>query len=161
MYQRIRTTVPFAKWVAFAGCGLLALGITLIMLLASGVLSPFPDGEITQQKPYATFVGREYRVTSDVGAYAWNDFPDKAKILSISLMRPPGIHNRFVSSVTALKLGQTVRTVAAWRHFTVFGFAKYYVVSVPDAGLPKGIEIKMPVNSDGVPDPLVYEPVDR
>jgi hypothetical protein len=154
--------VPFAKWVAFAVCGLLALGIILIMLAAGGVVSPFSDGDITHQKPYANFVGREYRVTSDVGAYAWNDFPDKAKILSISLIRPPGVGNRFVSSVTPLKLGQRVRIVSAWRHFAVFdGFTKYYVVSVPDAGLPEGIEITMAVNSDGVPDPLVYEPVER
>jgi hypothetical protein len=38
-------------------------------------------------------------------------------------------------------------------------FTKYYLLSVPDAGLPDGIPIAMDVNSDGVPDPRVYEPI--
>jgi hypothetical protein len=121
-----------------------------------------PDTEITHQKPYADYVGREYRVASDVSAYAWNDFPDKDKILSITLMPPPGVRNRFVSYVTPLKAGQRVRIVSAWRHWVLFGFDKYYVVLVPGAGLPDGVDIAIhDVNSDGVPDPLVYEPLDR
>jgi hypothetical protein len=30
-------------------------------------------------------------------------------------------------------------------------------VAVPGAGLPEGIPIRMRVDSDGVPDPLIYE----
>jgi hypothetical protein len=41
-----------------------------------------------------------------VGLAKWNDFPDKARILSISLMSPPGVRNRFVSTQTRLKPGQ-------------------------------------------------------
>jgi hypothetical protein len=67
------------------------------MILAfGGIRSPFPDTEITHQKPYADFVGREYRVVSDVSAYVWNDFPDKTTIVWISLIPPPGVRNRFV-----------------------------------------------------------------
>jgi hypothetical protein len=155
---RFWTLAGFAKWVALAACGLLAL---VIVLGVGGVQVPWPATETTQQKPYADFVGREYRVTSDVSAYAWNDFPDKAKILSITLMPPPGVRNRFVSYVTPLQPGQRVRIISAWRHFLLLGFHRYYVVSVPDAGLPEGIEITMSVNSDGVPDPHVYEPIDK
>jgi hypothetical protein len=54
-----------------------------------------------------------------------------------------------------------VDNVSAWRQFVLFEFARYYKVSVPDAGLPDGIDIEMRVASDGVPDPLVYEPIDR
>ena len=74
-------------------------------------------------------------------------------------MPPPGVDNRFVSYVTPLKPGQRVRIVSAWRRFALVEFSRYYVVSLPDAGLPKGIEITMAVNSDGVPDPLIYEPI--
>jgi hypothetical protein len=77
--------------VAFAAFGLPALAIVLTV---GGVRSLFPPTEITRQEPYSDFIGREYRVTSDVSAYAWNDFPDKTKILSISLMPPPGVRNR-------------------------------------------------------------------
>jgi len=92
---------------------------------------------------------------------AWNDFPDKAKILNVSLTSPPGAHNRFVSYSIPLKLGQRVRIISAWRQFTLFEFSYKYVVDVPGAGLPEGIAITMKVNSDGVPDPLVYEAIDE
>ena len=142
--------------VAFAACGLLALAIVLTV---SGVRSPFPPTEITHQAPYSDFIGREYRVTSDVSAYAWNDFPDKTKILSISLMPTPGIRNRFVSYVIPLQHGQGIRLVRAWREFP--SFAKFYEVSVPGAGLPAGIRITMRVSSNGIPDASVYAPIDR
>ena len=93
--------------------------------------------------------------------YAWNDFPDKAKILSISLMQPPGVRNRFVSYVTPLERGQRVRIVGAWRRFSLGGFTRHYVVSVPGAGLPEDVPITMRVNADGVPDPRVYEPIGK
>jgi hypothetical protein len=144
------------KWLVLVAGGLLVL---VIVLGVGGIRSPFPPTEITQQKPYADFVGREYRVVSGVSAYAWNDFPDKAKILSVSLMPPPGVRNRFVSYVTLLQPGQRVRIVRAWRHIILFGFTKYYVVLVPGAGLPEGIRITMEVNSDGIPDRRFYEPI--
>ncbi|MEP6592370.1 MAG: hypothetical protein ABJC51_01690 [Acidobacteriota bacterium] len=120
---------------------------------------PWSPIETTQQKPYADFVGREYRVTSGVSAYAWNDFPDKVKIQSFSLLPPPGVRNRFVSYVIPLQPGQRVRIVSAWRHFLLLGFHRYYVVSVPGAKLPEGIPITMEINSDGTPDRRYYDPI--
>jgi hypothetical protein len=129
----IRTLV---KWLVLTADGLLAL---VIVLGVGGVQVPWPPTETTQQKPYADFVGREYLVISSVSAHAWNDYPDKAKIQSFSLLPPPGVRNRFVSYVTPLQPGQRVRIVSAWRHFLLLGFDRYYVVSVPGAGLPEGI----------------------
>jgi hypothetical protein len=143
-----------AKWLAVAVFGLLLLGLGGVNPL------PLPDIEITHKKPYADFVGNEYHVVSDVSAYAWNDFPDKEKILSITLMSPPGVRNRFVSTVTPLQQGQRLRIVTAWRSF--FGFRRYYVVLIPGTGLPEGVDVKLlDVNSDGVPDPRVYELIDE
>jgi hypothetical protein len=154
MDKVLRLAVRLAKWVAFAF-------VASLMLAMSGTLSPFPDTEVTHQIPYADFIGHEYRVVSKLSAYAWNDFPDKDKILSITLISPPGVHNRFVSSVTPLKEGQRVRIISAWRHFAMFGFNRYYVVQLPGAGLPEGIDIEVGMNSDGFLDPLVYEPIVR
>lgn len=94
-----------AKWVALVACGLLAVSILLIVLamILAETRDPFPVTEITHQKPYVDFVGRECRVVADVRATAWNDFPNKGKILSIALSGPPGVRNRFVSYVTPLK----------------------------------------------------------
>jgi hypothetical protein len=159
----IRRPVGLAQWVALAVGGLFAVWIftvSLLMVLAE-TPSPFPVTEITKQKPYADFVGRECRVVADVRATAWNDFPDKAKILEISLMPPPGVKNRFVSYVTPLKPDQRVRIVSAWQQFGLVGFNRHYVVSVPDAGLPDGIPITMYMNADGVPDPRVCEPMNK
>lgn len=144
------------KWLLLPAGGLLAL---IIFLGVGGVRVPWPPTETTHQNPYADFVGREYRVISSLSAYAWNDGPDKAKIRSFSLLPPPGVRNRFVSYVTPLQPGQRVRIVSAWRHFLLLGFDRYNVVSVPGAGLPEGIRIKMQVNSDGIPDRRIYEPI--
>lgn len=155
---RFRMVASIVKWMAFTGIGLLAV---VIVLGVGGVPSPFPDTEVTHEKPYADFIGREYRVTGDVNALAWNDFPDKTKILVVSLMPPPGVRNRFVSYSTPLRLGQPVRIVSAWRRFELVAFTNYYVVSVPGAGLPEGVPIRMAVDSDGIPAPLVYEAIDK
>jgi hypothetical protein len=153
---RIRAAVSVIKWTALTAIGLLAV---FVVLGVGGVRLPFwfPDAEVTHEKPYADFVGREYRVTSPLTALAWNDFPDKAKILVVSLTPPPGTSNRFVSYSIPLQPGQRVRILSAWRSFELVQFTNYYLVSVPGAGLPEGIPIKMRVNSDGIPDPLVYE----
>jgi hypothetical protein len=152
----IRIAKAVAAGVAVAVTALLALGL-------GGVQIPWlpPDTEITDQEPYSDFIGREYQVAAEVRAHAWNDFPDKAKILSITLMPRQGVRNRFVSYVIPLQRAQKVRILSAWRHFTLFGFDRYYVVSVPGAGLPEGVPIKMRVSSDGVPDPLAYEPISK
>ena len=146
--------------IIFAAFGMVVLLVLVVLAIAdSGILSPFPDTEITQQKPFADFIGREYRVISTVSAYAWNDFPDKDKIRTITLDPPPGTRNRFVSWVAPLKLGQLVRLTSAWQHTTISGPSRYYVVSVPGAELPEGIKIALDVESDGVPNPHIYESV--
>jgi hypothetical protein len=76
-------------------------------------------------------------------------------------MSPPVVRNRFVSYETPLKSGQRVRIVSAWRQFALVGFTRHYVVSAPGAGLPEDVPITMAVNSDGIPDPLVYEPIGK
>jgi hypothetical protein len=141
----------------------LVLSFVLEIVLAMGGYSgnsPRPT-EITRRKPYIDFVGRECRVVTNVRAIAWNDYPDKAKILEITLTGPPGVKNRFVSYATPLKPGQTVRIVSAWQQFTLVGYNRHYAVSVPGAGLPDGIPITMYMNADGVPDSRVCEPVDK
>lgn len=145
-----------AKRVALTAGGVMTL---VLVLGVSGVRLPPPETDVSDQKPYADFIGREYQVVSDVSAYAWNDFPDKATILEISLLPPPGAGNRFVSWETPLKQGQRVRIVSASRAFGLLEFNREYVVLAPGAGLPEGIPITMDVDADGVPDRRVYEPV--
>lgn len=137
------------KFVLIANAGLWAVAI----VVGLGEQISFPETDISDQKPYIDFIGREYWLKTEVYAFAWNDFPDKVKILSISLMPPPGVRNRFVTYRTRLKVGQTVRILGAKGGFLS---TKDYIVSVPGAGLPDGIPITIPMNSDGSPDPRVY-----
>jgi hypothetical protein len=51
--------------------------------------------------------------------------------------------------------------VNAWRHVTLSGFIYKYGVELAESGLPEGIAITMNVSSNGVPDPHVYEPIER
>jgi hypothetical protein len=148
-------------WTALAFGGLVAI---VIALGVGGVMLPGPaDKEVSGQKPFSDFIGREYRVTGDVTAHAWNDFPDKEKILTITLMTPPGVANRFVSYRRRLDPGQSVRIVSAWRSFAFMELNKwhiyYYVVSLPGNVLTDAAPIHLSVESDGSPDPRFYEPV--
>ena len=147
--------VKLAKWALYALGAWIALGAGLFMLLniLQSTPNPFPENDLSNQEPYVDFIGREYWLKTEVDALAWNDFPDKGKILSISLMPPPGVRNRFVSYAIRLKVGQTLRILSATGRFLS---TKDYVVSVPGAGLPAGIPITIRANSDGTPDPLVY-----
>ena len=159
---RIRTVLSAMRWTMVAAFGLIAVLLSaLIILGVGGYRVPwFPKTDVSHEKPYAAFVGREYRVTGHVTALAWNDFPDKAKILSGSLT-PPAARNRFVSYSIPLRQGQRVRIISAWRQFELLEFTYEYVVNVPDAGLPDGIPITMKINADGIPDPLIYEAVSK
>lgn len=152
--------ISVLKWMVFTAFGLFTVAIVLGV---GGVRLPFwiPDTELTHQRPYADFVGREYRVTGHVSALAWNDFPNKTKILNVSLMPSPGARNRFVSYSVPLQLGQRIHIISAWRTFALVEFTYHYMVSIPGAGLPDGIPITMEVNADGVPDPLIYEEIER
>jgi hypothetical protein len=158
---------PFGRteWILFVVCGLAAVPVLLLVVAMvvgmGGMLDPFPPTDITNRKPYVHFIGRECRVAADVRAIAWNDFPDKSKILGISLMPPPWVKNRFVSYETPLKPGQRLRIESANQRFALIGFNRNYIVSVPGAGLPDGIPITMYMNDDGVPDSHVCEPVEK
>jgi hypothetical protein len=158
--SRMGMVFSVMKWTALAAFGLIAV---LIILGVGGVRLPFwfPDTDVSHEKPYADFVGREYRLTGHVTALAWNDFPDKAKFLNVSLMPSPGARNRFVSYGIPLPLGQRVRIISAWRQYALVEFTYRYVVNVPGVGLPDGVPITMNVSADGVPDPLIYEAVDK
>ena len=146
------------KWAVFTAFGLFAI---LIVIGFGGYQVPFwpEDTEVTNDKPFSIYIGQEYHVTNHIKALAWNDFPDKEKILVISLMPPPGAKNRFVSYSITLQPGQNIRILSAWRSLSLFEYTYYYLVSIPDAGLPENVPIKMNVNSDGIPSPLFYEKV--
>jgi hypothetical protein len=150
----MRAFLTFAKWVALTVFGVVAVTIVLGL---GGTKVPWSATDVSGQKPYVDFIGREYRVIADVGAHAWNDFPDKDKILSISLVPHPGVRNRFVSYVIPVKRDQRIRLISAWRHFVILGFNRRYVVSLPDAGLPKDVPIHISMRADGTLDPLAYE----
>jgi hypothetical protein len=156
-----RVVWRLAKFVMFGVFGFFALGAILFTVAGIGMQIPALKTEMTNRKPFADYIGREYRVVSDVSAVAWNDFPDKDTILVISLMSPPLTRNRFVSYSKPLNFGQTVRIVSAWRHLTLSGYTYDYGVNLPGAGLPERIAITMSVSSDGVPDPRVLEAVKR
>jgi hypothetical protein len=140
--------------------GFVALGAILFTVAGILMQIPAPKTEITHQKPYADFVGREYRVVSRLTATAWNDYPDKATIRAITLDRPEEqVRNRYVSYVRPVQAGQRVRIVSAWRYITPFGFHRVYGVVLPGAGLPEGIKVEMHVDSDGIPAPQFYEAI--
>ena len=86
------------KFVVFGAVGLVLLLIILLIAadLATQIPAPAPS-DMTNRKPFADYIGRDYRVVGNVSALAWNDFPAKDRVFSVSLMSPPLVRNRFVS----------------------------------------------------------------
>lgn len=156
-YLNMRRVLMFVKYGLFSVAGLFTF---LVMWGIAGYDLPISDTEITQEEPFAKFVGREYRLKVSTEAMFWNDFPDKEKILTVSI-GPASAKNRFVTKIVSLADGQKIRIMSAWSYFTLEGFKKYYMVSFPDLdfGVPAGVPIRLNVKSDGIPDPLLYEPI--
>ena len=156
MLRRIRVVVSAIKWVVASA---LVLMLALIVLGIGGYKVPFwpADSEVTNQAPFSDFIGREYLVIGPVEALAWNDYPDKAKILVVSLMSPPSARNRFVSYKIPLQPGQKLRILSAWRSLKLFEYSYYYLVSVPGGNLPEGVPIRMKVSPEGIPDPFAFQ----
>jgi hypothetical protein len=157
MAMPLKRLLNAAKWAAIGAAVL--LGVAIVLGIA-GYGPQAPRTDITAQRPYADYVGREYRIAGDVSACAWNDFPDKDKILTITL--PPSVcaANRFVSYRVPIARGKRIRIVRAWRSYYLFEIRQEYVVSVAGVGLPPDVEIKVEVGDDGVLDRRFYESVD-
>jgi hypothetical protein len=146
------------KLLLFGVLGFLAVGSGLLTLADVGMQVPAPPpSEVTRKKPFADFIGREYRVVGDVRASAWNDVPDKRTLLSITLSSTDFlVRNRFVSFIKPLKSGQSIRLLSAWTGGTLAGLTHHYRVELPGAGMPEGVPIKLGVTSDGIPNPALY-----
>ena len=148
--------VSAIKWMTLTALGLIGI---LIIIGLGGYQIPFwpSDTEVSFEEPFSNFIGREFFLKGEVTALTWNNFPDKEKILVVSLTSPPGASNRFVSHRIPLQQGQKVFIQSAWKSFSLIEFTYYYQVSVPNAGLPDGVPIHLKIDSDGIPDPLIYE----
>jgi hypothetical protein len=157
MAMPLRRLLNIAKW-AIVGAGVL-LGVAIILGIAGYGTAPRID--VREQKPYADYIGREYRIVGDVSACAWNDFPDKDTLLSITLTPTPCADNRFVSYVVPVARGKRVRIDSAYRSYALGDIMENYVVSVADATLPKDVPVTVRVDSDGILDRRFYEPIDR
>jgi hypothetical protein len=153
--------VRVLRFIAFVVVGFFVLSIALLMVAQIGMTISAPRTEVSDRKPFVDFIGREYRVVGDVTALAWNDFPNKEKILTFSLMSPPLTQNRYVSYEKHLEPGQVLRIVRAWRSITIEGFRYTYDVALPRGGLSKGIPIEVETSSDGSLNSRVYQFVGR
>jgi hypothetical protein len=151
-----RRAISVIKWMMLTALGL--IGVVIILGLGGYQIPFWPsDTEVSFEEPFSNFIGREFLVIGEVTALTWNDFPDKEKILVVSLTSPPGASNRFVSHRIPLQQGQRILIQSAWKSFSLIEFTYYYQVSVPGAGLPEGVPIQLDIGSDGIPDPLFYE----
>ena len=140
--------------------GLVGGLVFIFMWGLSGYGVPFwpEEAEVTNEMPFNSLIGRELVTKVSIQATAWNDFPDKEKILSVTLDPPPGqARNRFVSYQIGLEKGQRIKLLSAWSNPVLFGTVRHYKVSLPGAELPANVPIKLKVKSDGIPDPEFYE----
>jgi hypothetical protein len=100
--------------------------------------------EITFTKPYADFIGREYRViTDDLHAYGVYDSLDSKKLIEITLIPGVGIGGPEIAFRKPVPKGQVIRILSAWQKSMLFERRIYYLVSVPNSELPQGVPIQV------------------
>jgi hypothetical protein len=153
-------TDTLLRTVAWACVVVVGLFIGLVVLGIGGVMTPTLHRDLANSKPFSDYIGREYRVVSEVRATAWNDFPDKEKILTVALGPPYGGSRRFMSWERPLELGQEIRIVGASSYLSLDGWVRSYLVQVPGAGLPEGVPTHIRIGRDGLLDSRLYEPAE-
>src|SRR5262245_34512944 len=74
---RLQGNMKFAKIVMLGACSIVVAVGAILFTAGVGMQLPAPHAEVTNRKPFADYIGRDYRIVGDVSALAWNDFPDK------------------------------------------------------------------------------------
>ena len=146
------------RLAAACGAAFVVVSTVVMITLGVGLSTQEPATEVTDQRPFADFIGREYRIVGDVLAVAWNDFPDKEAILQVVLTRQAGpqTRNRFVSYAKPLSHNQTLRIISAWQVGARAKRQFRYLVALSGSDVPENDPVVVYVGADGVPDTMLY-----
>jgi hypothetical protein len=149
----------YKKMVGIGALVLITLVGALLAIGIAGYKVPFlpQDSDVSHLSPFSDYIGKELEVQGSADLVAWNDFPDKERILSYTVVCNSGYKNRFVSHVKPLKDGQKMVVQSAWKSFLLFETNYYYKVKLQDMDIPAEIDVKLNVGLDGKPNPSCFK----
>jgi hypothetical protein len=131
----------------------------LLVISIAGYKVPFlpQDSDVSHLSPFSDYIGKELEVQGSADLIAWNDFPDKEKILSFTLVCNSGAKNRFVSYVKPLRDGQKMVVQSVWKSFLLFETRYYYKVKLKGLDIPAEIEVELSIGLDGKPNSSCFK----
>jgi hypothetical protein len=120
------------------------------------------SSNLADRQPYASFIGREYRVVGDVDAYGIKEDLKDGQASYVTLIPQPGIGGPEVVFRRRIAKGTMFRIRDARRRFYVFGNGTEYIVDLMSPEVPKGLEVRIGLfrgNEEGSVDlnPRLYE----
>lgn len=135
--------------------------VCLVLLTVSSGCAPT---DMTLTNPYDQIVGAEYRIVAAVDAYGIYEDLDKKVTSYITLIPGVGIGGPEVAFRKRIAKGQKIKILSAWRERKFLYNDIYYVISLQDADLPRGIQARIDLSrgNEGVGTELnqhVYEKI--
>jgi hypothetical protein len=139
--------------------------IGLFLVIASSACDKRSVDNLTLKKPYANIIGKEYRVVGEVDAYGIYEDLDHKKVAYITLISGVGIAGSEVAFRKRIAKGQNFEILSAWQENRLLGSDIYYLVSISNSELPRGIQVRLELSrgnemENGEINPRLYEKLD-
>jgi len=136
--------------------------ICLLWILISSACVEHNLDELSFSTPYSNIVGSVYHTSADLYAYGVYENLDRETVAYITLLPGVGISGPEIAFKKRIAKGQEIEILSAWRERGTFSGDVFYQVSMQDASLPQGIQIRIELTrgNEGVgaePNPQIYE----
>lgn len=99
--------------------------------------------ELSFSTPYSKIVGTVYHTSTDLYAYGVYENLDRETVAYITLIPGVGIAGPEIAFKNRIAKGQEIKILSAWREQGTMSGDVFYQVSMQDAGLPQGIQVRI------------------
>jgi len=140
--------------------------VCIILIAASSACGKPAVDELTFTRPYANFIGAEYRLVAQVIAHGiYENLDHRVAPSYIVLTAGVGFTGPEVAFRRPIAKGQTIKILSAWRAHSLLYSHDYYVVAFPDTDLPRDVHVRIGITGnvgvDAGLDPGIYERLAR
>ena len=164
LYTPTNTTMQWTKMlVDYIGNSFIGRIVCIMLIAASSACGKPAVDELTFTRPYANFIGAEYRLVGEVNAHGiYEDLNHRVAPSYIVLIPGVGIGGPEVAFKRPIAKGQTIKILSAWRAHALLYSRVYYVVTSPDTDLPHDVPVRIDLSrgNEGVDaelNPGIYE----
>ena len=137
----------------------IVLGVVAVVLNVG-----WADSDVSAQKPFSDFVGRQYRIVGDVNAYGVKrDLSDETtSYVTVRALDTVGMAGPEVTFTTRLAPGTTFRITRARKSVGLYQEGIRYLVSMDHPDIPAGLDVELSLlggneSPNGALNPRFYE----